>query len=62
VGAAPLPQPQILHPTDIPVGDPLGITHQQGPDPPRHGEADDLVGGLMLGLVNTSAMPRLHPP
>jgi hypothetical protein len=61
MGAAPLPQPKVLHPTDIPLGDALGITHQQAPDPMADGELDDLLGGLMLGLMDAATMPRLHP-
>jgi len=49
-------------PTDIPLGDPLGVTNQQDADPPPDGERDRLLGGLMLGLVNAAAMARLHPP
>jgi len=26
------------------------------------GEGDDLLGGLMLGLVDAAPMARLHPP
>jgi hypothetical protein len=59
VGAAPLPQPQVVGPTDIPLGDPLGITHQQGPHPPLDSEGDRLLGGLMLGLVDAATMARL---
>jgi hypothetical protein len=59
VSAAPLPQPQVLHPTNIPVGDPLRVTDQQGPDPLLDGEADNLLGGLVVGLVDAAAMACL---
>jgi hypothetical protein len=59
VGAAPLPQPQVVGPTGVAVGDPLGITHQQGPDPTANGEADHLPGGLVVGLVDAATMPGL---
>jgi SAM-dependent methyltransferase len=61
VGAAPLPQPQILHPTRVLFFDAIEVTHQQGPDPPAHGKLDHLPGGLVLGLVDAAAMARLHP-
>jgi len=62
VGAAPLPQAEVLHPAHIPVGDPPGVAHQPGPDPVLHGEGDDLLGSLVLGLVDAAAMPRLDLP
>jgi hypothetical protein len=61
VSAAPLPQSQVLHPTNIPLGDPLGVADQQDADPIANGEVDDLFGGLMLGLVDAAAVAGLHP-
>ena len=61
VGAPPLPQPPVLHPTRVPVGDPLGVPDHQGPNPALDGEGDHLFGGLVLRLVDAAAMPRLHP-
>jgi hypothetical protein len=61
VGAAPLPQPQVLHPTDISVGDALGVTDHKCPYLMADGEVDDLLGGVVLGLVDAAAMPGLHP-
>jgi hypothetical protein len=46
-------------PTGVAVGDALGITHHQGPDPPPDGEGDHLPGGLMLGLVDAATMAGL---
>ena len=62
VGAAPLPQAEVLHPTGVPAGNALGIAHHQGADTLPDSEGDDLLGGLMLGLVDTAAMPGLGPP
>ena len=61
VGAAPLPQPPVLHPAHVPVGNAFGIPDHQGPDPLLDSEGDDLLGGLMLGLVDTTTVARLHP-
>jgi hypothetical protein len=60
VGAAPPPQPEVLHPTNVPVGDALGVAHHQGADALLDGEGDHLLGGLVLGLVDATAMPRLR--
>jgi hypothetical protein len=62
VGPVPLPQPQIVHPTRVVVGDALRVTDQQHPDPLADGERDHLPGGLMLGLMNAAAMAGLQPP
>jgi hypothetical protein len=62
VGTVPLPQAEVVHPAHIPVSDPLGIPDQQGADPLLEGEGDDLLGGLVMGLVDAAAMARLHPP
>jgi hypothetical protein len=44
------------------VGDPCGVAHHQGPHLALDDEGDDLFGGLMLGLVDAAAMPRLGTP
>jgi hypothetical protein len=62
VHAAPLPQPQVVDTTGIPAGDPLRIAHHQGADAMLDGEGDDLLGRLMLGLVDAAAMPCLGTP
>jgi hypothetical protein len=61
VGATPLPQAAVLHSTGVLAGDALRIAHQQGPDPMLKGEGDDLIGGLMVGLVDATSMPDLGP-
>jgi hypothetical protein len=61
VGAAPLPQPEIVHPASVLVGDARWVTDHQGADLVLEREGDDLPGGLVLGLVDATAMPRLHP-
>jgi hypothetical protein len=60
MGAAPLPQPQILDPAHIPIGDTGEITDHQGANPLAHGEGDDLLCSLMVGLVNAAAVAGLH--
>jgi hypothetical protein len=62
VGTAPPPQAEILHPSHIVVGDPPGIADHQHADALLHREGDDLLGGLMLGVVDAAAMPCLDPP
>jgi hypothetical protein len=59
MGAAPLPQPQVVHPTGVVGGDAGGITNHQYPDSMSDGEGDNLVGGLMVGLVDVAAMATL---
>jgi hypothetical protein len=39
VGAAPFPQPEVLHPPGVLVGDALKVAHDQGPDLVVDGEA-----------------------
>jgi hypothetical protein len=59
VGAAPLPQPPVLHPARILLGDASGVANHQHADLPLQGERDYLFGGLMLSLVHTTAMACL---
>jgi hypothetical protein len=61
VGAAPLPQSEILHPAGILLADALGVAHDEGADPLLGGEGDHLLGGLMVSLMDATAMARLHP-
>jgi hypothetical protein len=62
VGAAPLPQPEVLHPPGVLAGDALEVAHDQGPDLlVVDGEGDHLLGRLMLGLMDAAAMARLGP-
>jgi hypothetical protein len=61
VGTAPPPQPEVLHPAHVLVGDACGVAHDEGADPLLDGEGDDLLGGLVLGLVDAAAMARLDP-
>jgi hypothetical protein len=62
VGAAPPPQPEVVHPAHLPASDPFGIANQQGADALPHREGDDLFGGLVLGLVDATAMASLDLP
>jgi hypothetical protein len=62
VGTAPLSQPPVLQPTRILVGDSRRVPGQQRADPLLDGEGDDLLGGLMVGVVDAAAMPRLGTP
>jgi hypothetical protein len=59
VGAAPLPQPPVLHPTRILLGNAVGVAHDKAADPLVDGEGDDLLGRLMMGVVDAAAMARL---
>jgi hypothetical protein len=59
VGTAPLPQPQVLHPARVVLGDALEVAHEQGTDPLLDGEGDYLPGGLVVGVVDAAAMARL---
>jgi hypothetical protein len=62
VGAAPLPQPPVLHPARILLGDPPRVPDHQRADLVVDGEGDHLLGGLVLGLMDAAAMACLHPP
>jgi hypothetical protein len=62
VGAAPLPQAEILRPAGILAGDALGVADQQGPDPLSDGEGDHLLGGLVMCLVDATAVTGLDLP
>ena len=59
VEVAPLPQAEVLQSTGIPVGYAREVTHHQDPNPVPQGEGDDLLGGLVMGLVDTTAVARL---
>ena len=59
-GAAPLPQPEILHATRVLPGDSLEIADHQDPDPLLDGEVDHLLGGLVMRVVDAAAMASLH--
>jgi hypothetical protein len=62
VGAAPLPQPQVVNPTGIVAGDAGRIADHQHADPLAHGEGNDLPGRLVVGLVDPPAVAGLDPP
>jgi hypothetical protein len=62
VGAAPLPQPPVLHPARILLGNAVGVAHDEGPDLMLDGEGDDLLGGLMVGVVDAAAMASFGTP
>jgi hypothetical protein len=61
VGAAPLPQPQVVDWTAVVSGDTRGVSDHQHPDPVLDGEGDDLLGGLVMGLADTATMTVLDP-
>jgi hypothetical protein len=42
------------------AGDVLGVANQQGPHLLSYSKGDRLLGGLMVGLVDTAAMARLR--
>jgi hypothetical protein len=62
MGAAPLPQPPVLHPARVPPGDAGRVTHHQGSHLVGNREGDDLAGGLVVGLVDVAAVTGLRPP
>jgi hypothetical protein len=62
VGAAPLPQAAVLRSTGVLAGYALRIAHHQRADSVLNSEGDDLVGGLMVGLVDAASMPELGLP
>jgi hypothetical protein len=51
-----------VYSADVPAGYVLGVANQQGPDLLSYSKSDRLLGGLMVGLVNTAAMARLRTP
>jgi hypothetical protein len=60
MGASPLPQSEIVHVTGVLVGDALGVANHQGADPMVDGECDNLLGCLMLSLVDAAAVADLE--
>jgi hypothetical protein len=60
MGTPPLPQSKIVHMTGVLVGDALGIANHQGADPMVDGEGDNLLGCLMLSLVDAAAVANLE--
>jgi hypothetical protein len=61
VGSAPLPQPEVLHPTGVMVGDAGQVADRQHADRVADGKGDDLAGGLMVGVVDPATVPGLDP-
>ena len=59
VSAAPLPQPEVVDPTGILGGDAGGVADHQHADSMRDREGDDLVGRLVVGLVDAAAVTCL---
>jgi hypothetical protein len=62
MGTAPPPQAEVLHPARVVVGDACGVAHDEGADLVLDGEGDDLLGGLVLGLMDATAMAGFDPP
>ena len=56
MGASPLPQPEILYATEILACDALGVTDYQCANLAPESEGDHLGSGLMVGLVDPTAM------
>jgi hypothetical protein len=56
MGTPPLPQTEIVHLPNIPAGDALWIADHQGSDPVAKGERNDLLGGLMVSLMDAAAV------
>jgi hypothetical protein len=59
VGSAPLPQPEVLYTAHFPAGNPCEVPDHQGPDLVADSERDDLLGRLVLGLMDAAAMSCL---
>jgi hypothetical protein len=62
MGASPLSSTKVLHPARVLAGDALGVANQQGADLVPYRKGDYLLGSLMLGLVDATAMASLRPP
>jgi hypothetical protein len=64
VGAAPLPQPQVVDWTGAVGGDAGGVADRQHADPVVDGEGDDVVGSLVVSLVDAAAVTasQSRPP
>ena len=62
VGAAPLPQSQVVHPTGIVGRDAGRVANDQHADSLAHGEGDNLAGCLVVGLMDSAAVAGLDPP
>jgi hypothetical protein len=56
MGAAPLPQPEILYATDVVAGDALRVTDHQGANLAAAGKGNHQGGGLMVDLMDPTAM------
>src|SRR5207302_699636 len=70
MGAPPGAQPEVLDLANVPVTDPLGVSHSQGPHPVADRPGDHRPGGLvvsladpplMAGLLASAAPPQLAP-
>jgi hypothetical protein len=62
VGASPLSSAKVLLPARALAGDALGVADQQGANLVLYSKGDCLLGGFMLGLMDATAMARLHSP
>ena len=59
VGAPPGVEAPVLFLAAAGMGDALGVTDDEGPDPMGDGPVDDGLGGFMVGLADAATVPRL---
>jgi hypothetical protein len=59
MGPAPLPQPQVLHPTDVTFLNASEVANQQGADLQFDHEVDDVLGRLVVRLVDAAEVTGL---
>src|SRR5882724_1231432 len=57
--APPGAQPEVLDLASVPVADPLGVSHPQGPHPVVDRPGHDCLGSLMLSLADPPSMAGL---
>lgn len=61
VGAPPLPQPEVLAPPHLAVGDAGKVADREGADPMRDRPGDERLGGLMVGETDPTLVPGFGP-
>jgi hypothetical protein len=61
VAATPGPEPPVVHRPKITVGDAAGVADDEGPDPLGDGPLDEVLGGFVVGLVDSTPGGGLSP-
>ena len=62
MGATPLAQPQVLHSAYVAIGYSFRVSNDEDADSLLKSKRDHLFGGLMVGLVDTAAVPGFSLP